>query len=77
MKERVDSAAKVIKVHSTKIYEAFTSPAAMESWLPPKGMTGTVLSFAFHEGGGYRLRLTYDMKTTRPERHRRVRTKLK
>jgi uncharacterized protein YndB with AHSA1/START domain len=32
----------------------------MESWLPPEGMTGTMLAFAFREGGGYRMRLTYD-----------------
>lgn len=33
MKERVDSAARVIKAASTRIYEAFTNPAAMVSWL--------------------------------------------
>lgn len=31
----------------------------MEKWLPPDGMVGTMLAFAFHEGGGYRMRLTY------------------
>lgn len=31
----------------------------METWLPPEGMTGKMLAFAFREGGGYRLRLTY------------------
>jgi uncharacterized protein YndB with AHSA1/START domain len=32
----------------------------MESWLPPKGMTGTMLAFTFREGGAYRMRLTYN-----------------
>jgi uncharacterized protein YndB with AHSA1/START domain len=31
----------------------------MESWLPPEGMTGTMLDFAFREGGAYRMRLRY------------------
>lgn len=30
----------------------------MERWVPPEGMTATVLSFDFREGGGYRMRLT-------------------
>lgn len=32
----------------------------MRSWLPPQGMTGTMLTFAFREGGSYRMRLTYN-----------------
>lgn len=32
----------------------------MESWLPPKGMTGHVMAFDFRDGGFYRMRLTYD-----------------
>lgn len=32
----------------------------MESWLPPRGMTGRMLAFDFREGGFYRMRLTYN-----------------
>lgn len=32
----------------------------MEQWLPPKGMTGTMLDFDFCEGGSYSMRLTYN-----------------
>lgn len=32
----------------------------MERWVRPEGMTATVLSFDFREGGGYRMRLTYE-----------------
>lgn len=32
----------------------------MEKWLPPAGMTGSVLAFSFREGGSYRMRLTFE-----------------
>jgi len=32
----------------------------METWLPPQGMTGRMVNFAFREGGAYRMRLTYN-----------------
>lgn len=32
----------------------------METWLPPQGMTGHMLNFAFREGGAYRMRLIYN-----------------
>jgi uncharacterized protein YndB with AHSA1/START domain len=59
MNKRIDSAARLIRADAARIFEAFASPTAVESWLPPKGMTGAVRAFAFHEGGGYRIRLTY------------------
>ena len=31
----------------------------MERWVPPKGMTASMLHFDFREGGSYRMRLTY------------------
>jgi uncharacterized protein YndB with AHSA1/START domain len=42
------------------IYRAFATADAMKAWLPPQGMTGKMVAFAFHEGGTYRIRLTYD-----------------
>jgi uncharacterized protein YndB with AHSA1/START domain len=57
---RIDEASRVIRARADKIYQAFESAEALESWLPPEGMAGRVLSFAFREGGGYRMRLTYN-----------------
>jgi uncharacterized protein YndB with AHSA1/START domain len=59
MSKRVDSAAIEIRAPASAIYQAFATPAAMEAWLPPRGMVGRMLAFAFREGGGYRMRLTY------------------
>jgi uncharacterized protein YndB with AHSA1/START domain len=59
MSKRVDTASRLILASASKVYEAFASAGAMESWLPPEGMTGTMLAFAFREGGAYRMRLTY------------------
>ena len=38
----------------------FATAEAMKTWLPPQGMTATMLAFTFREGGIYRMRLTYD-----------------
>lgn len=59
MSKRVDTASKVIRASASKIYQAFATADAMEAWLPPEGMAGTMLAFTFHEGGTYRMRLTY------------------
>jgi uncharacterized protein YndB with AHSA1/START domain len=60
MSKGVDQASRLIRASSSKIYRAFATAHAMESWLPPQGMTGMMLEFAFREGGAYRLRLTYN-----------------
>ena len=60
MQKRVDTASKLIHAPAATIYNAFSTADAMKAWLPPQNMTGTILEFAFHEGGGYRMRLTYD-----------------
>jgi uncharacterized protein YndB with AHSA1/START domain len=59
MSDRVDSASKLIRASASRIYHAFATPNAMETWLPPLGMTGRMLNFDFREGGAYRMRLTY------------------
>jgi uncharacterized protein YndB with AHSA1/START domain len=41
------------------VFGAFARPEALEAWLPPGDMTGTMLRFEFRAGGSYRLRLTY------------------
>ena len=60
MPKRVDSASKLIRASAARIYQAFATRTAMETWLPPQGMTGRMLNFAFREGGAYRMRLTYN-----------------
>ncbi|RIK42167.1 MAG: ATPase [Chloroflexi bacterium] len=59
MSKRVDSASRFIPASSSAVYAAFAEPRAMEQWVPPKGMTATMLHFDFREGGLYRMRLTY------------------
>src|SRR5215471_18598971 len=57
--KRIDTASKFIKASPSKIYDAFTKPGAIETWLPPEGMTGHMLTFDFRVGGMYRMRLSY------------------
>lgn len=60
MTKRIDTAARLINAPASRVYQAFASPGAMERWLPPAGMTGSMLDFDFREGGSYRMRLTYN-----------------
>jgi uncharacterized protein YndB with AHSA1/START domain len=46
------------------VYRALLDPAAVQRWMVPDGMTSTVHSFAAHEGGAFRISLTYDTPTT-------------
>jgi len=58
-KNRTDSASRVIKTSPQTIYEAFTDPGSLISWLPPKGMKGNIHEFEARVGGTYRMSLTY------------------
>ena len=40
MSKRVDSASKPIRASASRIYQAFATRTAMETWLPPQRMTG-------------------------------------
>jgi uncharacterized protein YndB with AHSA1/START domain len=57
--KRTDSASRVIKASSQKIYKAFVNPEVLISWLPPDGMNGQILEFDVRVGGVYRMSLTY------------------
>ena len=57
---RIDTASRWIDASPSRIYEAFATASALESWLPPQGMTGEMLAFDFREGALYRMRLSYD-----------------
>lgn len=56
---RIDQASRLIRAKPASVYRAFATAQALESWLPPKGMSGKVLAFDFREGGAYRMRLTH------------------
>lgn len=60
MSKRVDTASRLIHASASRIYQAFATADAMKAWLPPRGMTATMLAFTFCEGGMYRMRLTYN-----------------
>lgn len=63
MADRIDTASRLIRAAPPAVYRAFAAAEAFVAWLPPEGMTGTLLAFGFREGGGFRMRLTY----TEPE----------
>jgi uncharacterized protein YndB with AHSA1/START domain len=60
MTARVDSASRIVPAPPPAVFRAFADPGALERWLPPGTMQGTMLHFDFREGGSYRMRLTYD-----------------
>lgn len=59
MSNTIHSASKLIHAPASTVYAAFGNPAALQAWLPPTGMAGTMLAFDFREGGLLRMRLTY------------------
>lgn len=64
METRIDQASRIIRASPSRLYRAFEDPGAMETWLPPAGMTGDMERLEFREGGSYRLRLTYVDEST-------------
>ena len=46
-----------------QVYQALLDPAAVQRWMVPDGMTSEVHSFDAHEGGHFRISLTYDAPT--------------
>jgi len=42
------------------VYRALLDPAAVATWRVPSGMTSQVHAFEAHEGGSFRISLTYD-----------------
>ena len=49
---------RVIKASPEKIYRAFTTPKAMEAWIPPYGFLCTVHSMETKVGGTYKMSFT-------------------
>ncbi|GEN85776.1 SRPBCC domain-containing protein [Oceanobacillus sp. FSL W8-0428] len=58
---RIDSASRLIMASPQTIYQAFVSPKALISWLPPSGMSGHIENFDPKKGGEYRIILMYEM----------------
>jgi uncharacterized protein YndB with AHSA1/START domain len=58
--KRTDTASRAIRATPRAIFEAFTDPKALASWLPPRGMTCRILVFELRQGGSYRMALSYD-----------------
>ena len=57
---RMDTASRRIEASPQAVYRALLDPQALASWLPPRGMTGKILSFEPRVGGRYRMVLTYE-----------------
>ncbi len=49
---------RVIKASPEKVYRAFTTPKAMEAWIPPYGFLCTAHSMETKVGGTYKMSFT-------------------
>jgi uncharacterized protein YndB with AHSA1/START domain len=47
-----------------RVYRALLDPDLVQQWMVPDQMTSRVHSFDAHEGGTFRISLTYDLPTT-------------
>ena len=56
---RTDRASLLLHVDAERVFDALTDQDALQTWLPPKGMSGRFERFDLREGGSYRLVLTY------------------
>jgi uncharacterized protein YndB with AHSA1/START domain len=56
---RSDHAARTVAVPVDRVFAALIDRVALESWLPPRGMTARFERFDPTPGGSYRLVLTY------------------
>jgi uncharacterized protein YndB with AHSA1/START domain len=56
---RTDRASRVIDAPVARVFDALVDRDALETWLPPGGMTATFERFDPRPGGSYRMVLTY------------------
>lgn len=56
---RTDRASRVIDAPVSRVFDALVDRDALETWLPPRGMTARFERFDPTPGGSYRLVLTY------------------
>jgi uncharacterized protein YndB with AHSA1/START domain len=52
-----------IRAPRSAVYRALVDRQAVEQWMVPDGMTSHVHEFEAHEGGTFRISLTYDSPT--------------
>ncbi len=55
--------SRLIKAPRSQVYRALLDPEAVQRWMVPHGMTSEVHAFEPHEGGVFRISLTYDEPT--------------
>lgn len=60
MAPRTDRSSRIIDAPASAIYRALTDGEALVQWLPPAGMTATMVAFDPRPGGLYRMVLRYD-----------------
>ena len=53
-----------IEAPRARVYRALLDPESVQHWMVPDQMTSRVHSFEAHEGGTFRISLTYDVPTT-------------
>ena len=63
---RSTQVSQFIKAPREMVYRAFIQPDAVESWLAPYNMKGHIEIFEPHEGGKFRMSLTYLDDKDRP-----------
>ena len=56
--------ARHIRATLALVYRALLDPESVQRWMVPDQMTSRVHSFEAHEGGTFRISLTYDEPTT-------------
>jgi uncharacterized protein YndB with AHSA1/START domain len=61
---RTDRAFRIIDAPVSRVFAALVDRSALETWLPPAGMTARFERFDPRPGGSYRLVLTYMDATT-------------
>jgi uncharacterized protein YndB with AHSA1/START domain len=61
---RTDRASRIVAAPVARVFAAFVDRTALESWLPPDGMTATFERFDPTPGGSYRMILTYAAPTS-------------
>lgn len=57
--DSVDRAERIVHVPPARVFAALIDRDALETWLPPSGMSGHFEHFDSRPGGSYRLVLTY------------------
>jgi uncharacterized protein YndB with AHSA1/START domain len=55
--------SRLIRAPRPRVYWALLDPDAVRRWMVPDGMTSEIHSFEPHEGGTFRISLTYDVPT--------------